>query len=101
MEPMKPIEPMKSMKPMEPMSGGGQWWPNDLGEPSSTGSQNSMRYAFFSKARRLLIKKDNKLTTYDSGDHQISGVQQSGGGSDPTFTSQNGSVSLGELRKIS
>jgi hypothetical protein len=56
---------------------------------------------FFSKARQLLIEKDNKLTTYDSGDHQISGVQQSGGGSDPAFTSQNGSVNLGELRKIS
>jgi hypothetical protein len=92
---------MKPMKPMEPMSGGEQWWPNDLGEPSSTGSQNSMRYAFFSKARRLLIEKDNKLTTYDSGDHQITGVQQSGGGSDPAFTSQNGSVNLGALRKIS
>ncbi len=101
MKPMKPMEPMKPMKPMEPMSGGEQWWPNDLGEPSSTGSQNGMRYAFFSKARRLLIEKDNKLTTYDSGDHQISGVQQSGGGSDPAFTSQNGSVNLGELRKIS
>jgi hypothetical protein len=57
--------------------------------------------SFFSKARRLLIEKDNKLTTYDSGDHQISGVQQSGGGSDPAFTSQNGSVNLGELRRIS
>jgi hypothetical protein len=92
---------MEPMKPMKPMSGGEQWWPNDLGQPSSTGSQNSMRYAFFSKARRLLIEKDNNLTTYDSGDHQISGVQQSGGGSDPVFTSQNGSLNLGELRIIS
>jgi hypothetical protein len=65
MKPMEPMKPMKPMKPMEPMSGGEQWWPNDLGEPSSTGSQNSMRYAFFSEARRLLIEKDNKLTTYE------------------------------------
>jgi hypothetical protein len=101
MERMKPMEPMKQMEAMKPMSGGEQWWPNDLGEPSSTGSQNSMRYAFFSKARRLLIEKDNKLTTYDSGDHQISGFRQSGDGSDLAFTSQNGSVNLGELRKIS
>jgi hypothetical protein len=59
-----------------------------------------MRYAFFPEARRLLLENDGKLTINDSGDHQISGVQQSGD-SAPSFTSQKGSVGLDELRKVS
>ena len=87
---MEPMKPMKPMEPMKPMSGGEKWWPDELGQPSSSGSQNSMRYAFFPKTRRLLIEKHGNLTTYDSGDHQISGVQQRGETSSLTFTSQNG-----------
>jgi hypothetical protein len=98
MEPMKPMEPME---PMKPMSGGEKWWPDELGQPSSSGSQNNMRYAFFPKARRLLIEKQGNLMTYDSGDHQISGMQQSGETSSLTFTSQNGAVRLDELKKVS
>src|ERR1700730_18365492 len=97
---MEPMKPMKPMEPMKPMSGGEKWWPDELGPPSSSGSQNSMRYAFFPKARRLLIEKQGKLTTYDSGDHQISGMQQSGETSSLTFTSQNGAVRLDELKKV-
>jgi hypothetical protein len=90
---MEPMKPMKPMEPMKPMSGGEKWWPDELGQPSSSGSQNSMRYAFFPKGRRL-------LTTYDSGDHQISGMQQSGETSSLTFTSQNGAVRLDDLKKV-
>jgi hypothetical protein len=97
---MEPMKPMKPMEPMKPMSGGEKWWPDELGQPSSSGSQNSMRYAFFPKARRLLIEKQGNLTTYDSGDHQISGVQQRGETSSLTFTSQNGAVRLDELKKV-
>jgi hypothetical protein len=87
---------MKPMEPMKPMSGGEKWWPDELGQPSSSGSQNNMRYAFFPKARRLLIEKQGDLTTY----HQISGMQQSGETSSLTFTSQNGAVRLDELTKV-
>jgi hypothetical protein len=101
MEPMKPMKPMAPMKPMEPMSGGEKWWPDDLGQPSTSGSQNGMRYAFFPDKQRLLIERDGKLTTYDSGDHQIGGVsQQGGGGSSLTFTSQKGSVDLSQLKQV-
>ena len=101
MEPMKPMAPMKPMEPMQPMSGGKAWWPDDLGQPSASGSQNSLRYAFFPDKRRLLIEQDGKLTTYDSGDHHISGVsQQGGGGHSLAFTSQNGSVNLDELKQV-
>lgn len=95
---MEPMKPMKPMEPMKPMSGGEKWWPDDLGEPTSTGAQNSMRYAFFPKAHRLLIEQDGKLSTYDSGDHQVSGVQQSG--DLPRFTSQKGVVRLDDLKKV-
>ena len=47
---MKPMEPMKPMKPMAPME---KWWPADLGDPSTSGAQNDMRYAFFPDERRL------------------------------------------------
>ena len=79
------------MEPMKPMSGGEKWWPDDLGQPSTSGSQNEMRYAFFPEKRRLLIEQDGKLITYDSGDHRISGVsQQQTHGSSLAFTSQDG-----------
>lgn len=98
---MEPMKPMKPMEPMKPMSGGEKWWPEDLGQPSSSGSQNGMRYAFFPDKQRLLIEQDGKTTTYDSGDHRISGVSQGGGqGQSPAFTSQNGSVKLDELKKV-
>ena len=73
---MEPMKPMKPMAPMEPMDFGPAWWPDDLGEPSSCGGQNDMRYAFFAEARRLLIQDGDKVTTYDTSDHQISGVSQ-------------------------
>lgn len=101
MEPMKPMAPMTPMEPMKPMSAGAAWWPDDLGQPSSSGSQNAMRYAFFPEKRRLLIECDGTLTTYDSGDHRISGVsQQQSHAHTLAFTSQNGVVNLDELPKI-
>ena len=48
---MEPMKPMKPMEPMKPMSGGEKWWPDELGQPSSSGSQNSMRYARSSSKR--------------------------------------------------
>ncbi len=101
MEPMKPMKPMEPMKPMRPMSGGEAWWPDDLGQPSSSGSQNGMRYAFFPDAHRLLIEKDGQTTTYDSGDHRLSGVsQRDSRGQSLAFTSQDGSVDLDELKRV-
>ena len=101
MEPMKPLRGMKPMEPMKPMDFGKPWWPFDLGEPSTSGAQNEMRYAFFPDARRLLIEEGGKLTTYDSGEHMISGVSQAQSHSRSlTFTSQDGPVRLDELRRL-
>ena len=99
MEPMKPLKPMEPMKPMEATK---PWWPEKLGQPSSSGGQNGLRYAFFPKAHRLAVEKDGDVTLYDSGDHEIHGVSQSQGGEDSlTFSSQKGSVGLKDLKKAS
>ena len=75
----------------------------DLGRPDSSGSQNGMRYAFFPDQHRLAIDQNGKVTQYDTGDHRISGVSQSQGGSgdgSPSFTSQNGNVDLSSLKQV-
>jgi hypothetical protein len=104
MEPMKPMQGMKPMEPMKPMKAPERWWPADLGEnPNSAGGQNEARYAFFGDKHRLAVDTgDGQVKVYDTGDHQISGVQQhqSGGGKKVTFTSQNGEVDLASLSQV-
>ena len=98
---MEPMQPMKPMQPMQPMAPIEKWWPAELGDPSTSGAQNDMRYAFFPDERRLLIEDHGTLTTYDTGDHRISGVsQQSSSGHNLAFISQNGVVDLSELQQL-
>jgi hypothetical protein len=76
----------------------GGWWPADLGQPSSTGQQNDIRYAVFPAARRLAIDIAGRLSVYDTLDHQIGGIsQQQSGDASLSFTSQHGLVRLSEL----
>jgi hypothetical protein len=80
----------------------GNWWPDELGQPGATGSQTSMRYAFFPGTRRLAIEVGGKVTVYDTGDHRIGGFsQQQGGGQSATFTSQHGTVRVADLPVVS
>lgn len=89
-------------QPLPQGTGGNNWWPGDLGYPSSSGSQNSTRYAFFPQARRLAVQRDGQVTVFDTLDHQIGGVsQQQGGGSSLTFTSQYGTLSTLSLPLVS
>lgn len=84
------------------VSGSGNWWPNDLGSPSSSGSQNNVRYAFFPSTRRLAVDINGVVSVYDTLDHQINGVsQQQSGDSSVTFTSQYGIVTVRSLPIIS
>ena len=79
-------------------SGGGQWWPSELGSPSSSGSQNNIRYAIFPSTHRLAIDINGQITVYDTLDHQIGGVgQQQGFDASLSFTSQYGLVSITNL----
>ena len=79
-----------------------QWWPGDLGSPSSSGGQNNIRYAFFPQARRLAVQRDGQVSLFDTQDHNIGGVsQQQGGGSSLTFSSQYGTISTLSLPLVS
>jgi len=79
----------------------GAAWPAELGQPSSTGSQNNLRYAVFPRTRRLAIDFGGRIEIYDTGDHQISGVsQQQSGDQSLSFTSQHGLVSLRDLPRV-
>lgn len=81
---------------------GGGWWPEELGQPASQGSQNDLSYAIFPQAQRLAVRAHGSVTVYDTGDHQIGGIsQQQSGGASWTFTSQYGTVAVDQLRVVS
>lgn len=76
----------------------GNWWPAELGWPSSSGAQNSIRYAIFPDSHRLALDTNGHVTVYDTLDHQIGGVgQQQGNGYSLTFSSQYGTVAIDSL----
>ncbi|MDD2814669.1 MAG: SHOCT domain-containing protein [Thiotrichaceae bacterium] len=80
----------------------GNWWPNDLGSPSSSGAQNNVRYAYFPSTHRLAVDINGQVSVYDTLDHQIGGVsQQQGYGASVIFTSQYGTVDVLNLPLIS
>ena len=85
-----------------PVGSSSNWWPAGLQFPNSTGAQNNMRYAYFATIRRLAIEANERVTLYDTLDHQIGGFsQQQSGGSSITFTSQYGVVDVNTLPVIS
>jgi hypothetical protein len=76
----------------------GMWWPPELGQPSSAGSQDNLRYAIFPEAHRLAFERSGQITLYDTRDHLISGVsQQQGADQSVRFVSQHGLVGLHDL----
>jgi hypothetical protein len=79
------------------------WWPAELGSPSSSGGQNDSRYAYFPQARRLAVQQGGQVTVYDTLDHQIGGVQQQQGGSNgsQSFSSQFGTFTVDSLPVVS
>ena len=80
----------------------GNWWPAELGAPSSVGAQNDIRYACFPATHRLAIQLGGgEVQLYDTQDHQISGFsQQQGGDASLTFTSQRGLVRVADLPRV-
>jgi hypothetical protein len=96
MEPFKPMAPMRPLQFSKPV----RWWPQELGNPSSLGSQNDLHYAYFREARRLLLRHGQEITSYDTGDHDISGVAQASDIRHARFTSSHGEVELASLRRL-
>src|ERR1700758_2695773 len=82
--------------------GSNNWWPADLGVPSSSGGQNDVRYAFFPATRRLAIQMGGVTRVFDTGEHYVSGVQQQQGGGYGSvgFTSQFGAFGVSSLRDL-
>ena len=75
------------------------WWPGTLGQPTATGQQNDLYYAYFADARRLAVRRGETVSVHDTGDHRITGVSQQQGNSllSLSFTSQHGPVALASL----
>jgi hypothetical protein len=79
----------------------GSWWPSQLGSPSATGSQNSLRYAYFPASNRLAIDDGGRIEVYDTTGYDIGGFgQQQGDGASLTFSSQRGVVRVDSLRRV-
>jgi hypothetical protein len=97
------MDPMKPTKPPSAPTGFGirHWWPPELGDASSSGSSSELRYAYFSRAQRLLIEQQGMLTTYDTGAYQFRGaLQNSGSERKLSFVSQHGLVALDTLKVV-
>lgn len=78
------------------------WWPFEWGTPASSGAQNGIRYAIFPHCQRLALEMNGQVSTYDTGNHVISGVsQQQGYDMSLTFSSQFGNVWLENLPILS
>jgi hypothetical protein len=92
--------------PLPPQNGaygftapGNNWWPSELGSPSSSGGQNDSRYAYFPGSQRLAISRNGQITIYNTLDHNIGGVQQQQGGPSGSlsFSSQFGTFTVDSL----
>ena len=85
------------------MASGNNWWPSELGSPSSSGGQNDSRYAYFPSTQRLAISRNGQVTVYNTLDHNIGGVQQQQGGysGSLTFSSQFGTFTVDSLPVVS
>jgi hypothetical protein len=98
---MDQIRPMRPHRALPNMSAP-HWWPDELGDAASSGSSGELRYAYFARACRLLIERQGRLTTYDTGEHQFRGALQAQGAERKlSFISQHGSVTLDSLKIIS
>ncbi len=94
------MEPLRPMKPLSPLAPPERWWSEELGSPSSSGSQDGARYAFFPTKRVLVIERGGKLQSFGTGEHRITGFAQASGQQALTFTSERGPISLEDFEKM-
>jgi hypothetical protein len=72
-----------------------RWWSAQLGEPSSTGTRASSRYAYFAQIRRLAIDSGGRVEVYDTTGFNVEGLSPQGAdGEALTFASNRGPVRL-------
>ncbi|MCP9927003.1 SHOCT domain-containing protein [Cyanobium sp. CH-040] len=102
MAPMASMAPMPGMAPMASSPAAplfvpdprDTWWPPELGTPSASGEQNSVRYAFFPGSGRLAVDVNGQVSVYDTGGQHIAGFGQQQAGGGVVFTTPAGHVSL-------
>jgi len=76
---------------------------SDIGRARTRPSLSSLGFTPVRPAHPVRTKddRDGQVSTYDSGDHRIGGVAQADGTAKTlTFTSQDGDVDLGALKKL-
>jgi hypothetical protein len=83
-----------SFAPMAPVE---TWWPAELGSPSSSGSQNNLRYAVFPVARCLVVEVNGGLSVHDIGDLQILGCSLASDDAEVLFSTNSGTIKLTSL----
>ncbi|CAA9209784.1 MAG: FIG00801104: hypothetical protein [uncultured Craurococcus sp.] len=77
------------------------WWPAELGSPAASGTQNDLGYALFPATRRLAVRQEGRVRTFDTGEHRIGGVsQRQGSGQVLAFGSDQGEIRLESLREV-
>jgi hypothetical protein len=97
------LPPVVEQSSFGSMRSSNNWWPSELGQPSSSGGQNDTRYAYFPGPRRLAVQRGGQVTVYDTLNHDIGGVQQQQGGAygSQSFSSQFGTFTVDSLPIIS
>jgi len=80
----------------------GNWWPDWLGQPASSGAQDDMAYAYFPGAARLALRQGGQVRLFDTAGFSIFGVsqQQSGGGQSLVFATDRGPMSTLQMPLI-
>jgi len=93
------MEPMKPMKPME-FSHSPPWWPEELGKPNASGSQDQVQYAYFKDARRLLLREQERMSIYDTGTYQIQGISQASDIAHARMLTDQGPLEISQLKRL-
>ncbi|MCP9841119.1 SHOCT domain-containing protein [Synechococcus sp. J7-Johnson] len=87
----------QAMQPIQPTP---CWWPAELGTPNASGSQDEVRYAYFSEPGRLAVDLNGTVNLYDVQDQPITGLAQGSSKGDPVFVTPEGLLSLSSLRPV-
>jgi hypothetical protein len=77
------------------------WWPAALGTPSTFGTLDTLRYAYFPEIHRLAVVRIDDIVLYDTADHHFRGAWQDHGETiGLSFASQRGRVLVSSLTQI-
>jgi hypothetical protein len=52
------------------------WWPAEFGNPSSTGGQNQLEYAYFPESHRVVVSDSGDISVFDATGYEVHGFSQ-------------------------